>query len=73
MAFWFANRRGLTSFSNLGFHLTPVFALATGGWFLDEQPGLASVGGSVRCPDISGVMGVNANICGSTASPTACG
>lgn len=34
--FWFANRRDLTSFSSLGF-LTPVFALATGGWFLGER------------------------------------
>ena len=31
--FWFANQRDLTSFSSLGF-LTPVFALATGGWLL---------------------------------------
>ena len=34
--FWFANRRDLTSFSSLGF-LTPVFALATGGWLLGER------------------------------------
>ena len=34
--FWFANRRDLTSFSSLGF-LTPVFALASGGWFLGER------------------------------------
>ena len=34
--FWFANRRDLTTFSSLGF-LTPVFALATGGWFLGER------------------------------------
>ncbi|AII50252.1 membrane protein [Synechococcus sp. KORDI-52] len=34
--FWFANQRDLTSFSSLGF-LTPVFALATGGWLLGER------------------------------------
>ena len=34
--FWFANRRDLTTFSSLGF-LTPVFALATGGWLLGER------------------------------------
>ena len=34
--FWFASRRDLTGFSSLGF-LTPVFALATGGWFLGER------------------------------------
>ena len=34
--FWFARRRDLTSFSSLGF-LTPVFALATGGWLLGER------------------------------------
>ena len=34
--FWFASRRDLTSFSSLGF-LTPVFALATGGWLLGER------------------------------------
>ncbi|BEV35929.1 DMT family transporter [Synechococcus sp. M16CYN] len=34
--FWFANHRDLTSFSSLGF-LTPVFALATGGWLLGER------------------------------------
>ena len=42
--FWFANRRDLTSFSSLGF-LTPVFALATGGWLLGERlDGLQWVG-----------------------------
>ena len=34
--FWFANRRELTAFSTLGF-LTPVFALASGGLWLDER------------------------------------
>ena len=34
--FWFAKRRDLTTFSSLGF-LTPVFALATGGWLLGER------------------------------------
>ncbi len=34
--FWFANRVELTSFSTLAF-LTPVFALATGGLWLDER------------------------------------
>ena len=52
--FWFANRRDLTSFSSLGF-LTPVFALATGGWLLGERLdplqwiGVALVMGSVIC------------------------
>ena len=36
MFFWFANQRDLTSFSSLGF-LTPVFALASGGWLLGER------------------------------------
>ena len=34
--FWFANRRELTAFSTLGF-LTPVFALASGGLWLQER------------------------------------
>ena len=52
--FWFANRRDLTSFSSLGF-MTPVFALATGGWFLGERLsslqwiGVALVLASVIC------------------------
>ena len=43
--FWFASRRDLTSFSSLGF-LTPVFALATGGWLLgDRLTSLQWIGG----------------------------
>ena len=34
--FWFANRQELTAFSTLGF-LTPVFALASGGLWLQER------------------------------------
>jgi len=34
--FWFANRRELTAFTTLGF-LTPVFALASGGLWLEER------------------------------------
>ncbi len=34
--FWFANREELTSFSSLAF-LTPVFALASGGFWLGER------------------------------------
>ena len=34
--FWFANREELTTFSTLAF-LTPVFALASGGIWLDER------------------------------------
>jgi drug/metabolite transporter (DMT)-like permease len=34
--FWFANRRELTAFTTLGF-LTPVFALASGGLWLQER------------------------------------
>ncbi len=34
--FWFANREELTSFTTLAF-LTPVFALATGGFWLGER------------------------------------
>lgn len=34
--FWFANRQELTAFSTLGF-LTPVFALASGGIWLQER------------------------------------
>ena len=34
--FWFANREELTSFSTLAF-LTPVFALASGGFWLGER------------------------------------
>ncbi len=34
--FWFANKEELTSFSTLAF-LTPVFALATGGFWLGER------------------------------------
>ncbi|MDP7327229.1 MAG: EamA family transporter, partial [Prochlorococcaceae cyanobacterium ETNP7_MAG_30] len=34
--FWFANREELTSFSSLAF-LTPVFALAAGGFWLGER------------------------------------
>ncbi|MEB3253283.1 MAG: DMT family transporter [Synechococcus sp.] len=42
--FWFANREDLTTFSSLGF-LTPVFALASGGWLLGERlDGLQWVG-----------------------------
>ena len=52
--FWFANRRDLTTFSSLGF-LTPVFALATGGWFLGERLNAPPVG---RCADGVGISGV---------------
>jgi drug/metabolite transporter (DMT)-like permease len=34
--FWFATRRDLTGFSTLGF-LTPVFALLSGGIWLQER------------------------------------